>query len=271
MRLPTVIPTALALTGSASAALVFTDASFENGGTVNMNTGGNYAQEGSGSYDTLDNMSDAVWNVRGLNNGTANLRNGGLETTTGYYNGQTTAPAGATGNQFYSVSRGDVQLRGIMQYVNDGAETTGQITINLDYWVHEVDPDTPRGGEVDISYEIFAFNDPSTVSFISGVNTGTYDTIIGSGFISSGDTFTSYSPVSAATGFQTLTATLDLGTGYQYVGVAIGVTGDAATDASDASATIPSFDNLRVVPEPGTVALLGLGGLALILRRSRCE
>jgi hypothetical protein len=52
-----------------------------------------------------------------------------------------------------------------------------------------------------------------------------------------------------------------LGTGYDFYAWRIGHSNNANDDMR--------FDNVSVVPEPSTTALIGLGGLALILRRRR--
>lgn len=138
--------------------------------------------------------------------------------------------------------------------------------MSIDYWVHELNAsDSPAGGG-DFSFEIIAFNDPSTV--LMDLGAGVANPIIsGSGYITSGGSYNSYTAVSATTGFQTLQASLDLGAGYTYVGVAIGIS--AFDRYGGTNGETVSFDNLQVVPEPSSTALLGLGGLALILRRRR--
>ena len=242
----------------ASAALVFTDPSFENGGSTTQVDDTNYNEYGKGN-NPVSTYPAGIWNQWLINDGDK----GGLLEDKDGHQGFTTVPAGVSGEQFFTYGRGSAGS--IFQYVNDGAATTGQVTFSIDYWAHENDTANPLGGNGDILLEIIAFNDPDTPI----VNMRDDDPVTGTGFITSGDTWTTVNVADAATGFQTLQATLDLGTGYQYVGVIIGH--DNFDKYTDASGVVVSFDNLQVqpVPEPSAFTLIGLAGIGLVLRRRR--
>jgi hypothetical protein len=267
--------------GTANAQLVFADPSFENGGSLDMAANGNYDAGGglNSVWAPLSGLnSGGQWTSRVLNDGTATYRNGGLEVSNSYENGQTTVPAGVTGSQWYMASRADNQSRALMQYVNTGG-TSGDVTISIDHWSHELGGGTPSGS-TQLAFEIFAFNDPDLVGFMhSSDNNGPYDAIRGTNdggatwvaglnYVSTGNSFETLTAVDATTGFSTLEKTLSLGaTSYQYIGVAFTFLGD---DANGSAGEVTAIDNLFVVPEPSSFALfgLGLGGLYLLRRRS---
>lgn len=249
------------LAPAANAAVAFTDPSFENGGSATMVDDTNYNTAGNAN-NALNTVATGIWHTNVINNG----QEGHLLEDKDSYKGFTSAPAGVTGEQFITGSRGPNNTRGLLQYINDGGSTTGTLTLSIDYWVHELNAsDSPAGGG-NFSFEIIAFNDPATV--LMDLGAGVDNPIIsGTGYITSGGSYSSYTAVSAATGFQTLQASLDLGAGYDYVGVAIGIS--AFDPYGNANGETVSFDNLQVVPEPSAFALLGLSGLALLLRRRR--
>ena len=283
------------LLNMADAAIVFTDSGFENGGSVNQDTSASYVigaanVTSSPNPTALSALSEGVWIVRGTNDGSntttssggAWARNGQLVRSNQYRSSQTTVPAGVTGNQFYTLSRAQNQMRGFMQYVDTGG-TSGDVTINLDYWVSELGGWIgSSGGSVWISYEIFAFNDPNLIGFQSstatttpndgngyavyGRNTGADPWIRGAtSYVGSGGTYVEYDSTAPGSGFQTLSETLNLGaTSYQYIGVAVGVYGD---DGRAASGQVANFDNLAVVPEPAAAFLSCFGALLLLRRR----
>lgn len=64
----------------------------------------------------------------------------------------------------------------------------------------------------------------------------------------------------------TVTGSLDLATGYDFYAWRVGVVGADGTDGD-----IASFDNITVVPEPGTFALLAefTGLISVMIRRRR--
>lgn len=296
--------TATLAVGSANAALTtasFGDASFENGGSVD-NTAPNANYQTGGGIDTwsaLDNRTAGAWITRSQQSGSltggARQRNGLLVKSNDYVvgGGTETVPAGVDGSQFMSMSRADNQMRSWAQYVDTGLSgTTGDVTISIDYWVHELGGDgavtgNAAGGSAFVAFQVFGFNDPALVGhqFSSGTSApndagdqmirlwdgaawqlATDPSVAGVDFVSSGGAFVEYLPTTTSAGFQTLTETISLGaTSYQYIGIAIGTYGD---DGRGTVGETVSFDNLQVVPEPGSLALLGLGGL-LIARRRR--
>ncbi len=258
-------------TTSAKADLTFVDPSFENSGSLTM--GANYAQEGAANK-ALSVLSANVWHLRTVNHG----QEGFILEDKDSYKGFTSAPSGVSGEQFITGSRGN-NFRGLVQYIQDNKATTGEITATIDYWVHELNAATTVAGAGDISFEVFAFDDPSTVFADLG---GTSDIVTGAGFISSGDAYQTVSVVDAATGFQELEVMLDLGaTGYDYIGVAIATSSSGLNPYNNASGNTAGFDNLRVVgensdavvPEPASIAIWSLLGLCLAgygyRRRSR--
>lgn len=228
----------------------------------------------NGGYHFLNTLALNTWHMKNLNN----PKEGGLlEDKDSYISGSTTAPAGVTGEQFITGSRGDGgATRAYFQYTQDGGTTTGSVTFTLDYWAHELrDSDTPNGGG-NLSFEVIAFNDPTTIEALMALKVAgvPQDLIRGTGFISSGEGYQFVNAVDAATGFQTLQATLDLGTGFEYVGVVIGNSGFDQAEAGRVGETV-SFDNLQVildpvvVPEPSAILLLAIGGGALVMVRRR--
>ncbi len=228
--------TMLALAASANAAPVFVDPSFENGGSLTM--GANYAQSGAGN-NAASTLSTDVWHVRTVNHG----QEGFLLEDKNAYKGFTSVPAGVSGEQFITGSRGN-NFRGLFQYLQDNKATTGEIVATIDYWVHELNAADPVSGAGDFTFEVIAFDDPSTVNIDLG---GSSDIATGSGFISSGGTYQTASVVDAATGFQERQAWLDLGaSGYNYIGVVIGTSKSGLNPYNNASGNTASFDNLQV-------------------------
>ena len=241
-----------------SAAIVFNDPSFENGGSLDMAANGNYDAGGgiNTSWTALSALNGGgQWTSRILNDGTLTYRNGGLEVSNNYKSGQTTVPAGVTGNQWYRASRADNQSRALMQYVDTGG-TSGDVTISIDHWSHELGGGTPSGS-TQLAFEIFAFNDPSQVGFMhSSVSGGPYDAIRGTNdggttwvaglnYVTTGTSgFETLDAVDASTGFSTLSKTLSLGAAsYQYIGVSITFLGN---DANGSAGEVTAIDNLTV-------------------------
>lgn len=254
------------LAGQAKGAITFTDPSFENLGAsvalvmeedLNYNTAGN-------STIALNTLTTDIWHVKNINQGQEGFT---LEDKDSY-KGFTSAPTGVTGEQFITGSRSEGNTRGLLQYVNDGGATTGTVTFSFDYWAHELNALDSVAGDGSISVDFFATNDPTQLTVDLGAG-DRYDVLTGSGFITSGTSgYTTISAVNATTGFQTMSFDLDLGTGYDYVGVIIGVSDFTPYD--NASGETISFDNFQftAIPEPSS-ALLGVMGSLLILRRRR--
>lgn len=220
--------------------LIFNDTSFENGGSTTQVDGINYTEHGKGD-DPISSYPMGVWNQWLINDGDK----GGLLEDKDGYKGYTTAPAGVTGEQFHTYGRGG-GAGPIFQYINDGAATTGEVTFSIDYWAHELDPLNPTSNQEggDIQLQVIAFNDPDTVF----VDLRAENAVTGTNYISAGAIWTEINPVSAAIGFQTLETTLQLGAGYQYVGVI--VSHNKFHKYSDAAGTIVSFDNLSITLPP---------------------
>jgi len=181
------------------------------------------------------------------------------------YKGYTSVPAGVSGEQFITGSRGN-NYRGLFQYVQDNKATTGEITATVDYWVHELNAADPVAGTGQIGFEIVAFDDATTVSVDLG---GQADIFFGSGFISTGGTYQTVNVVDAATGFQEWEVTLDLGaSGYNYIGVAIATSLTGLNPYGGTNGHTASFDDVSIIPEPATFALAAVGLLGFRRRRA---
>jgi hypothetical protein len=234
----------------------FTQPGFENGST---NMGSDYTAGGTNGF-TVNSSNEGTWifgNVNGSNNA---------------YKLNDTDVAGNT--IIYVSDIKPSKLRGFVQHVDAGAgKWTGDTQFSIDY-VGQGTVALPHG----FAFAAFAWDDgtdpginihgPSGLLF---VNDGTYLGLDNHVF-TSGDLPTVFAEttVSVSTNqlgdnpWNTATSSLDLGgTGYDNVAVLI------ATEGSNDSHIY--FDKLAVgaVPEPSTTALLGLGGLALILRRRK--
>jgi len=138
------------------AELIFTEPSFENGGSTTMVKGTRYDEGGSGV--TVDTLDTGTWWMHRVNNG----HNGGLLEDKDSYIGFTGIPTGVTGEQFLTVSRSGE--RADFQYIADGGVTTGQVTFSIDYWAHEINAGDPVSGGGEILFQVIAFNDASTVT-----------------------------------------------------------------------------------------------------------
>ncbi len=268
MKLKYITTTASALfaiaASSANAAIVFNDPSFENAGAATALTmdSTNWRTDfgGNNTDAALSGATVGLWHTLSGNF----MNNGQLQDKDSYVTSNTTNPANVNGEQFLSYARVN-QNRSAMQFINDGKSSIGTYTFSIDYWVAAY-----AGGAsaqtADIAFEVFAFNtaDLGNVTWQARSNDGDFDTIKGTGYISAGGTYNTIAGTAASSGFQTVSYDLNLGTGYDYIGVSI-------TSDVNSAAVYSNFDNLQVsaVPEPSTSALLGLGGLALILRRRK--
>lgn len=108
---------------ASNGAIVFADPSFENGGSATMTGSSNYNEAGNATV-ALSGFATSVWQIKTINAG----QEGQLLEDKDSYKGFTSAPAGVTGEQFITGSRGINNTRGFLQYINDGASTTGTLT-----------------------------------------------------------------------------------------------------------------------------------------------
>lgn len=239
-----------------NAAIVFTDPSFENPGDatpLTMAGSPNWRTTfGANNVDSpLSGATVARWHTLTGDS----IQNGLLQDKDSYLTGNTINPANVNGEQFLSYAR--TQYRSAMQLINDGQSSTGTYTFSINYWVGSF---AGANSTANIAFEVFAFNaaDLGNVTWQARSNDGDSDTIKAIGatsFVSAGGTYSTIANTAASSGFQTISYDLDLGTGYDYIGVA--VTAIAANESN----VFVAFDNLQiaVVPEPTSVALAAAG------------
>ena len=246
-----------------------------------------------GSANAANILSDSGFDLSGTNLGnfTKTITAHGAASTWLYGefdNGTTTwdlSGGSALGN-----SPGGDDAAPLIQWVADGKTSLGVGTISFEIDWSDIDPDnSPNTADapilLDLSLFVFGWNSGDTApqtdsinsfiteadTFIPGgsVNLITDSTAAEGEFIIVQDNATSLTGLTKNNGFETMTVNVDFGlTGYDNVGVMFygsfgGVTGQDSGyfDLDDV--------NLSVIPEPTTTALLGLGGLALILRRRK--
>lgn len=171
----------------------------------------------------------------------------------------TTGGNGGGGGFIQQGADSNRKARAVLFFADDGKTTTGLVNVTIDLKLSDANQF--------FTVELFGWNDGQTSPGLtvggSVVNSTSWNTWTLGGatqLINNLDVDTT-----ALDAWETVSvATVDLGTGYDNYAWRVGIVG-APADSTYA------FDNLEVtaVPEPSSTALLGLGGLALILRRRR--
>ena len=160
--------------------------------------------------------------------------------------------------------------RGFMQVISNTSAFTGAHTLAFNYLLNDVNNDSP----LIFRAEVFGIN--------TAAWTGEFDLAVGNGGgdVSADDTYdpaqvtsllntTAFTETNDATvtgsTWQNASFAVDLGAGYEQIGIRFTATDGGATDDQIA------IDNVSLVsaavPEPSTAALLGLAGLAALRRR----
>jgi hypothetical protein len=167
------------------------------------------------------------------------------------------------------------QVGSMYNLTYDGKATTGQMQLTVDVFVHDDGPEDANS---------FVDNSTEVVVCLWGYNDGA-DPNINDKLASIKDPYVRSLPiedmgpndeygadmvfldnaplsaVSALGTWETQTFDIDLGSGYDYLMVHFGADGGEAFGVA--------IDNVDIVPEPATLALLGAGGIALLRRRRR--
>lgn len=236
------------------AASSFTQLDFQNGDSTVMDT--DYFAAGKATF-TLDGTNEGKWILGNVNGGD---------------NAYFLSDVDTAGNTSIYMSPKNSGLRGFVQHLDEGSgKWTGNTTISIDYVADGTG--TGNSGEQFFTLVVFAWNDTDPVPEldIHGNNGVLYDqgssTYNGlSSVFSVLPTLTAETPHIITTDqtnsdpWLTTQVAIDLGgSGYDNFGVMIAADGGEIW-----------FDNLQVViPEPSSLAFLGLSGLALTLRRRK--
>jgi len=184
----------------------------------------------------------------------------------------------AGGVASYDATTNDPRTKLISQRI-DGTGTTGIINLNFDIEIGSI----AVNADTDMGVYLFGWDDTDIApSFDHGQSDGFGLTSLGA--INGATSLLGASPytifengvistdavaqgVNTTAGFDSVSLSADFGTGYENVAVVFSLSFDRGDTASNLA-----IDNVAFavpVPEPSSTALLGLGGLALILRRRR--
>lgn len=162
----------------------------------------------------------------------------------------------------------DNKPRAVLQFAQDDKATKGTISVTIDLKFSSI-----TSGMV-ANIELYAWNAGDAGSKLSqgggGGNTAVFNVtelgdatnlLGGTGMAIAGTDANGF----AADTWKTVTvdSSVDLETGYDFYAWRVGFYG------ADGPNDVASFDNLTVVPEPGSFALLGTGLLFLVARRRR--
>jgi len=183
----------------------------------------------------------------------------------------------AGGVASYDATTNDPRTKLISQVI-DGTGTTGIINLNFDIEIGSI----AGNNDTDMGVYLFGWDDTDIAPSVDhGLSDGFGLNSIGA--INGATSLLGASPyvifengtistdalaqgVNTAAGFDSVSLSADFGTGYDNVAVLFSVSFDRADTASNLEIDNVAFD---IVPEPSSLALLGLGGLALILRRRK--
>jgi hypothetical protein len=231
---------------------------------------GDFESGGSGQFTTIGD-STSLWTDHiaidgGWGAGALGSRDYGWE--------RTEASAGNYAASFVAANAGP-----LLQMVTDNKATTGTLTMTFDVAVDDVAGDPDNEGHPGLNLYVFGWNSgdtpPESDSGNGELNTGdelndlndavnliaeTEVESDGKYKIVENGSFVDGS-LSADGTFQSVSVDLDLASGYDVIGVMF--YGQTEYDED-----VLMIDNV-VVPEPATMAVLGIGGLGVLLRRRR--
>ena len=159
----------------------------------------------------------------------------------------------------------DTSEASTLNLVNDAKATTGLKTLRLDVMVQSADNPSaaPLANSADVMVSLWGYNgDAATVDGKLAAVTNAANPSGGSADITWLDS-QALSAVTALDTWETQTFNIDMGAGYDYILLALSSPGSSST----LYAWGVGIDNVDIIPEPATLGVLALGGLALIRRR----